>query len=232
MHTISPRSSDVTRPLRALPAASPSNAGPVDVVAPSVGLRLPRQLPFDSWLRIGSHLSAVASSSAWCLGDWLIYGEVAYEGRYRNAIEQTSLDYQTLRNYAWVARSFPMARRRDGLSFGHHAEIAALPEAEQDYWLRKAEELSWSRNKLRGEVRASLKEREKGLSVCPESDEREQRPAQARAQVAVADLTIKVTPAQLEACESAATRAGLSVDAWAALALEAAAHGILERRAG
>jgi hypothetical protein len=149
MHTISPRTSDVTRPLRALPTASPSNAGPADVVVPSVGLRLPRQLPFESWLRIGSHLSAVANSSAWCLGDWLIYGEAAYEGRYRKAIEQTSLDYQTLRNYAWVARSFPMARRRDALSFGHHAEIAALPEAEQDYWLRKAEELSWSRNKLR-----------------------------------------------------------------------------------
>jgi hypothetical protein len=33
-----------------------------------------------------------------CLGDWVTgYGEHAYEARYRQAIELTSLDYQTLR---------------------------------------------------------------------------------------------------------------------------------------
>lgn len=36
-----------------------------------------------------------------------MYGQAAYTGRYRDAIEQASLDYQTLRNYAWVARRFP-----------------------------------------------------------------------------------------------------------------------------
>jgi hypothetical protein len=41
-------------------------------------------------------------------------------------------------NYAWVARRFAMSRRRDTLSFGHHAEVAALPEPEQDFWLREA----------------------------------------------------------------------------------------------
>jgi hypothetical protein len=87
----------------------------------------------------------VASSSAWCLGDWLNYGQSAYPGRYQDAIEGTSLDYQTLRNYAWVARRFSLSRRRDRISFGQHAEVAALPEPEQDFWLRKAEELCWSR---------------------------------------------------------------------------------------
>ena len=50
------------------------------------------------------------------------------------------LDYQTLRNYAWVARRFPAGRRRAGVSFAHHAEVARLPEPEQDYWLRRAED--------------------------------------------------------------------------------------------
>jgi hypothetical protein len=36
-----------------------------------------------------------------------------------------------------------MSRRRDTLSFGHHAEVATLSEPEQDYWLRKAEEHRW-----------------------------------------------------------------------------------------
>ena len=116
-------------------------------------------------LRIGRQLEAVASSSAWCLGDWLSYGRAAYAGRYRDAVEQTSLDYQTLRNYAWVAGRFPLSRRRDTLSFGHHAEVAALPEPEQDFWLRKAGDLGWSRNHLRCEVRASLRERRAGPAI-------------------------------------------------------------------
>ncbi len=32
---------------------------------------------------------------------------------------------------AWVARRFPVSRRRDTVSFQHHAEVAALPEPEQ-----------------------------------------------------------------------------------------------------
>ena len=71
--------------------------------------------------------------AAWCLGDWLVFGEQAYAGRYRQAIERTSLDYQTLGNYAWVAKRFSLSRRRDELSFGHHSEVAALPEPEQDF---------------------------------------------------------------------------------------------------
>jgi hypothetical protein len=97
------------------------------------GLRLPQRLPFERWLDAGTQLSALCISAAWCLGDWLVFGEQAYAGRYRQAIERTSLDYQTLRNYAWVAKRFSLSRRRDKLSFGHHSEVAALPEPEQDF---------------------------------------------------------------------------------------------------
>lgn len=123
------------------------------------GLQLPRQLPFEKWQGIGRQLSAVCTSAAWCPGDWLAYGESAYAGRYREATEQTALDYQTLRNYAWVARRFAMSRRRDTLSFGHHAEVAALAEPAQDYWLRQAEQHRWPVRQLRRQVRTSLAER-------------------------------------------------------------------------
>ena len=62
------------------------------------GLQLPRGLSFERWLGIGPQLGAVSSSVAWCLGDWLAFGERAYAGRYRQAVEKTGLDYQTLRN--------------------------------------------------------------------------------------------------------------------------------------
>jgi hypothetical protein len=118
-------------------------------------LVLASDLPLATWKRVGEHLSMVVDSSAWWIGDWLIYGAARYPGRYRKALADTHLEYQTLKNYAWVARKFETPRRRVGLSFQHHVEVAALSEAEQDLWLDRAERLHWPRNELRAHVRAS-----------------------------------------------------------------------------
>jgi len=135
-----------------------------------MGVVFPHRLPFEAWLGVGAQLAAVASASAWCLGDWLAYGQAAYGGQYREAVARTGLDYQTLRNYAWVAGRFELSRRRDTLSFGHHAEVAALPAPEQDFWLRKAEQFGWSVRRLRREVRASLAERgQRPAALAPAS---------------------------------------------------------------
>lgn len=52
----------------------------------------------------------------------------------------------------WVARNFAASRRRDRLSFQHHAELASLPEHEQDCWLEQSRRFGWSRNELRRQV--------------------------------------------------------------------------------
>ncbi len=155
----------------------------------------------------------MCNSVAWCLGDWLVFGETAFAGRYREAIEQTSLDYQTLRNYAWVARRFALSRRRDTLSFGHHAEVAALPEPEQDFWLRKAEEYRWPVKRLRREVRGSLAERAAGR---PGPGPEEQDWVTLR-------LQVRMSAWQLETCRAAADRASLTIENWTVQALERAA---------
>jgi hypothetical protein len=167
-------------------------------------------MPFGSWLILGRQLSSVLHSSAWSLGDWMNYGEATYSGRYRDAVEQTSLDYQTLRNYAWVARRFAHARRHPSLTFGHHAEVASQPKPEQDYWLRKAEDLGWSRNQLRREVRVSLGER-----ATTSSEARGRRGVQ---------IELSLTPRQLELCELAARRAGIAIEEWAMGVLEQVAR--------
>jgi hypothetical protein len=118
-------------------------------------LSIPAEMSFDSWRELGSKIFLIASCSAWWIGDWLVYGEQAYSDRYEQALTDISLGYQTLRNYAWVVRKFPVSRRRDNLSFGHHAEVAALPSNEQDTWLARAEGSNWSRNQLRRELRAA-----------------------------------------------------------------------------
>ena len=209
----------IVRP-QAGPADGPSRrAEAIPAALPRTGLDLPRQLPFDRWLSIGRSLAITASSSAWCLGDWLIYGETCYNGRYREAIERTSLEYKTLRNYAWVARKFPLSRRRETLSFGHHAEVAALAEPEQDFWLRKAEALGWSRNDIRREVHASLRER----GVQDPAADGPPEPG-ADCPLPCSQLQIEVTLEQLTVIGQAASKAQLTVDAWATVTLERAAR--------
>lgn len=110
-------------------------------------------MSFKEWSMLGCRLAHVSSASAWALGDWLLFGQHNFAGRYRVALQETNLDYQTLRNYAWVAGRFRPSRRRDGLSFQHHAEVASMAEAEQELWLRRAESGHWSRNELRRRVR-------------------------------------------------------------------------------
>jgi len=201
-------------------AGGPPHDGDGLVVVPRVGLVFPARLGFEAWLAVGARLAAAAASSAWCLGDWLVYGRSAFGGRYREAVQRTGLEYQTLRNYAWVAGRFELSRRRDTLSFGHHAEVAALAGPEQEFWLRKAEEFGWPVVRLRREVRASLAERglgRRGVGSGAAGGGGD------RAGRGPAVLRVRVTPAQLALCERAAGQQRMDVRAWAAVALERAA---------
>lgn len=127
------------------------------------------------------------------------------------------LDYQTLRNYAWVARGFASSRRRDTLSFGHHAEVAALPEPEQDYWLRQAEEHHWPVKQLRHQVHNSLSERSR-------SQHNPSAQTEDRRDWVILRLQLRLTADQLQTCQAAANNASLSLETWTILAVEHAAR--------
>ncbi|KUN90566.1 regulator [Streptomyces resistomycificus] len=193
------------------------------------GMIFPQNLPERSWERIGTNLRELMDSSAWWLADWLIYGETTYGWRrYKEAIERTGLDYQTLRNYAWVARRFEHHRRRDSLSFAHHAEVTRLSPPEQDYWLRKAEQQKWSRNELRKAVRASLAVQSDTAEVAAGGGEKQEVPRLAEPVAAdkrpqkVTTLTIELSAGQLEYYSKAAAAHGLPVDKWVTQVLETA----------
>ena len=113
-------------------------------------------LPFEAWRELGIKIGRYANGSAWWLGDWLLFGQHKYGPRYRDAIDFTGLDYQTLRNYASVARHFEPARRRHDLSFQHHAEVCGLDREGQDRWLAHAVANGWSRSELRRRLRGSI----------------------------------------------------------------------------
>ncbi|MFE7133462.1 LmbU family transcriptional regulator [Streptomyces sp. NPDC057638] len=134
-------------------AAPPAPKAPLSTCR--TALDLPADMSLERWKSVGRHIFVISDSSGWWLGDWLIYGQAHYPQRYKAAIADTSLSYQTLRNYAWIAGRFPVGRRHSGLSFQHHAEVASLDEGEQDRWLGLAASSGWSRNELRRHVRES-----------------------------------------------------------------------------
>jgi hypothetical protein len=179
-------------------------------VARRVGLHLPHHLPFDSWRRLGRQIFVIGDASAWWLGDWLVYGQSEYADRYRKAIVGTSLDYQTLRNYAWVARRIPYSRRRPNLSFQHHAEIASLQPQQQDLWLDRAEASSWSRNELRRRVHAASPAVRSGHPLIPVM------------------LRVNVPPEQEQRWHKAAAQANQDLGEWIVLILNRACAEALD----
>lgn len=139
--------------------AAPRRDRDDQVLVTQVGLRIPGLISYDDWKQAGQRLARIVESSAWCIGDWIVFGESRYKDRYRQVMEEVGLDYKTLKNYAWIARRFPLAERHSGLSMQHHAEVAALPVEERRRWLEAAGQNTWSRNELRRRVRSAALDR-------------------------------------------------------------------------
>jgi len=51
---------------------------------------------------------------------------------YAQAIEETGLDYDTLKAEKWVSSNFEMVRRRTNLTWSHHREVASLEPKQAD----------------------------------------------------------------------------------------------------
>ncbi|MFJ9967587.1 LmbU family transcriptional regulator [Streptomyces avermitilis] len=175
-----------------------------------VGLQIPAGLTFESWELAGRQLSGIVNSSSWWLGDWLVYGKDHYSDRYERGVRAAGLQYQTLRNYAWVSRRFEVKRRRAALSFQHHAEMASLPVEEQERWLDQAEQQGWSTKQLRRAMRLA-----RGAEVGEASQ------AETRRRLAVPD-------SRLQWWHKAAAQSGVELEQWVLATLDNAAEQILE----
>jgi hypothetical protein len=111
------------------------------------------ELTLSEWAEHGRRLGAVGRSIAWWIGDWLRYGNTRYGERYPRAARITGYDVQSLMNMAWVASRFEPRRRREALSWSHHAELAALEPGDQERWLDRSQAERLSVRCLRGELR-------------------------------------------------------------------------------
>jgi len=174
-----------------------------------VGLQIPTDLSYEDWARAGHQLSGIVDSSAWWLGDWLVFGKTHYSDCYQLAIQGAGLRYQTLRNYAWVARRFDMSRRRSKLTFKHHAEVASLPVEDQDRLLDQAELELWTTKQLRNAIREVRGD---------EPDDRALGEASSR---------IDVPKNRVSVWRRAADREGVDFDDWVLMMLDRAATDVL-----
>ncbi|MDQ3933017.1 MAG: hypothetical protein M3340_00110 [Actinomycetota bacterium] len=94
----------------------------------------------------------MSRGAGWWIGDWLSYGNAKYGEKYSRAVKLTGYDIQTLKNMVYVASRFEPSRRRDVLSWTHHAEVAALSRDEQETWLNRAVAERLSVRSLREEI--------------------------------------------------------------------------------
>ena len=194
-------------PRRGLPG-EPQRHG--QVMTTKVGLRMPPGTSFDEWEQAGRQLSGIVDSSCWWLGDWLVYGKGHYVDRYQHGIRAAGLQYQTLRNYAWVARRFAYDRRRPALTFQHHAELASLPVDQQETWLDRAEQGGWTTKQLRRAIRATREPAEQtGPAVEP-------------------IRRLELPGSRLQWWHQAAERLGVDFEQWVTASLDRAAARTLE----
>jgi hypothetical protein len=139
-----------------------------------LGLNIEGEIGFDEWRNIASNIGTALRSAAFCIGDWLVYGEdkwgkqLALAGMdaprgqvtseaYTEAMALTGLDLSTLRTYASVCRTIPLAERDPRLSFEHHKALAPIPAPKRPEWLAlvSAQTAPVSVRKLRASIRIS-----------------------------------------------------------------------------
>lgn len=152
--------------------------GPVPPVATRtrVAWAPQREIAHPEWVVAGRNLGAIERGSQWWIGDWLLYGAAKWGEKYVEAAKIIGgYDVRSLRNMASLALEFDLSRRRDNLTWCHHAAVASLEPDEQDHWLDRATALRLSVSDLRIELRSARRCR---TQVVDSQDDRPSDPAE------------------------------------------------------
>lgn len=122
----------------------------------SVGMEVSGQPSFVEWERVGDFIQRTVKASKFWLADWLRYGSsrADWADRLSQAVDVTGLSAKTLQNVRAVG-AIDKSRRRDGVEFGLHAEVAGLEPEQQTEWLEKCSAGGWDRRVLRNAIKAS-----------------------------------------------------------------------------
>lgn len=125
----------------------------------TVGLQVPPDITPEEYSNVGYALRFLSDSLQWMIGDWCVFGDMAWGTGYRDLAEQFGFKVETLRNYKYVAEAVKVSLRSDTLTFSHYQVIAAirdergLPDTErQQHWIDRAIENHWTVAQLRAAI--------------------------------------------------------------------------------
>jgi len=119
------------------------------------GLIISEDTTIQEWQELGQSLKKIEGAVQFWIGDWARFGEKKgfyTDSKVYDQLEEiTGLERHTLQNYKGVAE-LTSSRRREDLSFSHHAEVAKLNPDKQEFFLNKAVEEKLSVRDLRREI--------------------------------------------------------------------------------
>lgn len=115
-----------------------------------VGLEITGKLSVREFRQLLRVAGATVNVGPWLVGDAVEYGEHRWGEKYAQYVDETGLSPERIRVCSWVARRYPLPRRRAGLSFEVHRELAYVKDDdEQDELLDRAEEENWTSKEVR-----------------------------------------------------------------------------------
>lgn len=135
----------------------------------ATALHLNKNITFEEWQEIGSHLSALAKGMLFWVGDWLNYGEKTYGESYAQAMDITGYSYATVKMAKYISSKFPPEDRNEKLTFTHYSAVVGEDKTKALQLLDKAanDELSVKELKgLRSETAPPKPEKTK-TCLCP-----------------------------------------------------------------
>lgn len=136
------------------------------LTAKSLDLSARPNLTIEQLTSMAAFFGQLNSASRWWISDLLHYVEMRHGEYVAHVADATGLAPQTIENIMSVGRRVPATRRRIGVSFSLHAEVAALPPNDQRHWLKVAEDEKLTKVELRARIRP--KELPPGKTVqCP-----------------------------------------------------------------
>jgi DNA modification methylase len=117
------------------------------------GLSLQPDATYEQWLQVGESLKRIDRACQWWIGDWLNAGEQRWGEMYAQAVDETDMAYETLRDYKWVANAIPLSFRNDKVPFTVCRHIAAMPADDRAVAIQRAADEGWTVQEARQNVR-------------------------------------------------------------------------------
>lgn len=126
-----------------------------------------QQMTYERYKSVGIMFGRVYRASKWWIGDWINFGEMTLTEKYLQAVAETGLREDTIRNYASVCRRIAPHRRLEGVPFSVHEVVAVLPPGEQKRWLKVAQREGLSVRALRDRIEDEHLRRAQDEDVAP-----------------------------------------------------------------